>query len=128
MFCKFFIVVSNFSLALARFSLKNAIRDKREFKFFWQRLTLGFSSDEMWNLDNTIAEFVLPRLKYFRHLETGFPGCFDNAEQWYNLLDKMIYAMDMIAKGEHYVCDQSEYKRIQEGNDLFGKWFRSLWW
>lgn len=45
----------------------------REFKFFWQRLTRGFGDDELWSLDDTIAEFILPRLKAFTKQRTSHP-------------------------------------------------------
>jgi len=34
----------------------------------------GFDSTELWNLDYTIALFILPRLKVFREAEAGHPG------------------------------------------------------
>jgi len=49
-------------------------------------------------------------------------------EEWYTILDKMIYAMDKIANDEHYAVYVEEYNRIQEGCKLFGKWFLHLWW
>ena len=32
----------------------------------WQKLTRGYSDEELWNLDSTICEWLLPRLKSFK--------------------------------------------------------------
>ena len=59
---------------------------------------------ELWNLDCRIAEFVLPRLRKFREVEDGCPGCgeMDTYEKWMAALDKMILAFE-------YVLDQSDW-------------------
>jgi len=101
--------------------------ERRERRFFYQRLEDGFSDDDLWNLDSTIAKFVLPRLKRFREIEAGHPGCFEDPKDWYVILDKMIFAMEKIATDEHCFPPKHESDKIQEGCKLFGKWFLSLW-
>ena len=32
----------------------------------YQKITRGFTDEEIWNLDNTIAKWLLPRLKYLK--------------------------------------------------------------
>ena len=53
---------------------------------------------ELWNLDCRIAEFVLPRLRKFREVEDGCPGCgeMDTHEKWMAALDKMILAFEYV--------------------------------
>ena len=44
-------------------------------RFFFQRRIRGFDDSELWSLDQTILEFILPRLKRFRALrKVGWPG------------------------------------------------------
>ena len=128
---------------------------------------------ELWNLDYTIAEFVLPRLKMFKKKYIGDPGCdgMDTREKWDVALDKMILAFEYLLDdnwwignpqydysdglhfgydkddktGWHKVVisednwvkevsrkrDEEEQRRkqvIDEGLQLFAKWFRHLWW
>ena len=142
-------------------------------KFKQQRIERGFDDTECWNLDTTIAQFVLPRLKHFKENTNGYPGNDEipTFEKWNEVLDKMIYAFDHIVNEDKY--DEEKQKRhgvdflemygfekqedgsalmvetpkynkqamenyrkeqfedmekVNEGLQLFGKYFRSLWW
>lgn len=99
---------------------------RRSIKHWWQRRTRGWDDSDTWSLDFTIAKFVLPRLKKFREIDFGYPGNMSE-EEWREILDKMIYAMEFNAKDE-IIMDKEENEKIQEGNKLFGKYFNSLWW
>jgi len=33
----------------------------REIKWIWQRMSRGFSDKDLWSLDYTIGDFILPR-------------------------------------------------------------------
>lgn len=107
--------------------IKCLIKDKRERKFFCQRFNRGFSEDETWSLDHTIAKFILPRLKLFRSIDIGYPGN-TNHYEWIEVLDKMIFAMEKHAIGSWEISDQCESDKVREGTKLFGKWFGHLWW
>jgi len=96
--------------------------DDRYKKALKQLKTRGFSDDETWDLASTIAEFTLPRLKRFKRIKPGFPGCFDHMEEWDEILDKMIIALTAI------VDDDRGDEQIEEGLALFGKYFMGLWW
>ena len=103
------------------------LRVKRAIKFFFQKRTRGWSDEETWNLDITIAKFVLPRLKRLKQLQNGYPG--DLAEEkWDEILDKMIFSFDKITNDEEIVMEQPQAERVQEGLDLFANRFRDLWW
>tara|TARA_R100000808_G_C2149849_1_gene158391 strand:- start:1995 stop:2447 length:453 start_codon:yes stop_codon:yes gene_type:complete len=82
----------------------------------YQKIRFGYSKRELWSLDHTITDFVLPRLKAFRHGESnnvtegGPAGCpmldgydadkMGDAEsdamyqEWLDILDKMIQAFE----------------------------------
>lgn len=146
---------------------------KRLAQFKQQRVERGFDDTECWNLDSTIAQFVLPRLKNFKEHNIGFPGNEEipTFEKWNEIIDKMIYAFDHIVREdeydeekqkrhgvdflemygfekqkdgsaimvetpkynkqamENYRKEQMEdHRKIDEGLQLFGKYFLSLWW
>lgn len=44
---------------------------------------------ELYNLDHTIIEWLVPRLKAFKERTTGYPGDITE-EEWDNILDKII--------------------------------------
>lgn len=121
---------NNFFVRMAEFFRFKICRPMR---FVAQRLTKGWDDSDTWSLDLTIAEFVLPRLKRFKEVNNGYPGNM-TAAQWDEILDKMIYAMEMIACDDitYNKADVEEIKdignRVDEGCRLFGEYFQGLWW
>lgn len=108
---------------------------KRGLRFLWQKITRGFSDDEIWNLDFTMAKFILPRLKRLREMGCGHPGCYTD-KQWWNIVDKMIWSFEFIITendSERYPDNCSHGQRraidckVQEGLKFFGKNFMALW-
>lgn len=100
--------------------------DKREGKFMNQRKTRGFDDTELWSLDCTICSFITPRLKAF--IEKYSDSCpsilLDNPDEWTLILHKMLYAF------EHYSVNyqsDEDADKINEGLDLFRKYFNYLW-
>ena len=84
-------------------------------------------NEELYNLDITIAKFVLPRLQEFKNNLFGTPYPLTK-EEYNDILDKMIWSFDIISRGDHIIMDDDENdKRVQEGLDLFAKYFRNLW-
>ena len=104
-----------------------------------ERLERGFDSSELWNLDSTIAKFILPRLKEFRNKAISFPMefCELNSEKglrvWKRILDKMILSFYLISKNDD--IDESinsnnnkkQQNTIDNGLYLFYYYFRDLW-
>ena len=82
----------------------------------------GFDKSECWNLDITIAKFILPRLKYFRETTISYPQNDMGLDGWHEILDKMIYSFDEILKD-----DPTDQDKIQEGLELFAKYYINLW-
>ena len=82
----------------------------RDIKHIYQKIRYGFSGRDLWSLDHTITDFVLPRLIAFRNGggnsssdgPTGSPVLdgyteeqFDEMyEEWLRILDKMILAFE----------------------------------
>lgn len=100
---------------------------RRRIRFFLQRRARGWDDSETWNLDTTIAEFVLPRLKRFKEVTNGYPGTdeFPTPESWDVALDKMIRAFEIVLAGD---IGLEEYPEFREGMDLFAKHYLQLWW
>lgn len=83
---------------------------KRLAEFKQQRISRGFDESECWNLESTIAQFILPRLKVFRDSTNGYPGNDEipTFEKWLEVLDKMIFAFDHIVNEEKYDDERNE--------------------
>lgn len=92
---------------------------------------------ELWNLDITLAEFALPRLRQFRketidpHTVYGFPSNL-TLEEWVVILNKIIFSFEMVANKfgdepfDKVVYAKHELK-YNEGMNLFKEYFRELW-
>ncbi|OQA48732.1 MAG: hypothetical protein BWY47_00938 [Bacteroidetes bacterium ADurb.Bin302] len=105
------------------------INDDRQEKWKEMREKYGFDSRELWSLQDTIACFIYPRLKYFREANPGNPACLTN-EEWLKILDKMIWSFEQHVNGNYYAVHDNEdkfYKKYNKGIKLFYKWFNSLW-
>ncbi len=97
----------------------------------WQKLTRGFSDRELWSLDYTCTEFILPRLKAFRHGELNGTPMLDGYDQkqneadfkkmtqeWEEILDQMILAFEYHHKdGDDIDFGPSDYE-IMDGVKL----------
>lgn len=101
-------------------------------------LTNDFFFEECWNLEMTLSALILPRLIHFRDSHCGAPGCvfeYDERgnilneeagyQKWEEILDKMIWAFYLYIKEED--CNEENNKQIDEGLELFAKYFRTLW-
>ena len=66
---------------------------------------------ELWNLDYTIAKFVLPRLIKFKENSLGFPGYdeADTMDKWQAILQKMIAAFEYIITDDDWWVDDPRY-------------------
>ena len=96
-------------------------------RYFFEHCRWGFDSRDTWQLDETIAKFAVSRLKVFRRVNNGFPNELTE-EQWNTTLDEMIWALEMVAEQKHTTDDTIDMKRMQQGLELFGKYFTHLWW
>lgn len=91
-----------------------------------QKIIYGVSDDETWGLYYGISEYTLPRLKRFKKVKTTHPAPL-TAEQWDSILDKMIRSFELILDID--VVESEEIsEEIEEGLDMFRKYFRYLWW
>ena len=82
--------------------------------------------EEVWNTDNVLAQLISPRLQAFKALDKhGYPPECKDMREWNNIIQKMIDAFELMK----YVHTPSpdENKIIEQGLDLFCKFYRYLW-
>lgn len=99
---------------------------RRIIKYWWQRRTRGWDDSDLWSLDFTIIRFTLPRLKEFRKQCMGYPAELNSFEEWEDILDKMIAALEIYLKEESYIFAE-DVEEFKEGINLFFKYFFHLW-
>lgn len=71
------------------------------------------------NLDNTLARFILPRLKFYKRNTIGSPLDF-TVEEWKNTLDKMILSFELILDTSEPNFGEHKY-HIEKVNDKLSK-------
>ena len=82
--------------------------------------------EDVWNTDNTLAQLIVPRLQAFKALDKhGGPGDFNSMEEWNKTIQKMIDAFELM-KYVHELDDEDN-RIVEQGLDLFHKYYRSLW-
>ena len=110
---------------------------------------------DIWNLDYTLACIIHPALVRLKESQHGYPELWEDGmcyheyytrqlhidfidedveskylwQKWQDILDDMIYAMEIIATEKIYDIDLDTYdnERVDRGLELFGKHFCSLW-
>jgi len=102
--------------------------DKREKKFKKQRIARGFDDSETWSLRDTIANFILPRLKVFRESTCCYPGNLQNSEEWDAILLKIERTFVLVVDDRTYLWTKKDIKDYNKGMKLFTEYFMDLWW
>lgn len=84
---------------------------------------------ELFNLDDTLTAFILPRLKGFRDATIGYPAYLGSLENWQSELDKMIRAFQILydCKSLNSLGD-SEEEAIEIGLKSFAEHYNHLWY
>lgn len=116
---------------------KNDVYYEQSQKF---RKKKGFYYEEVWNLDQSIAAFILPRLIHFRDNHLGIPNDYckfaedgftiinmkEARKQWINDIALMIEAFYYIMTKD--VSDDKKYNDIiDKGLKLFSTNLTNLW-
>lgn len=122
-----------------KFNIGKVRRIKRKIRFFYQKVTRGFDNSDLWSLDHTIIEFIYPRLKAFREMNTGsVPLSHDptkindgipdalSSEEWNAILDEMLLGFKLVAESDLYPL-LDEHKIVEKSFNLFHEWFFDLW-
>ena len=82
--------------------------------------------EEIWNTDNVLAQLISPRSQAFKALDKhGYPPEYKDMREWNNIIQKMIDAFELM-KYVHTPSSDDD-NTIQQGLDLFCKFYRYLW-
>ena len=86
----------------------------------------GFDDTEIWNLDLTIAKFILPRLVRFKEYTGTYPNGF-TIDSWRDELQVMIDAFKILNDDECMELEDGAIDAINKGLQSFAANFRHLW-
>lgn len=126
----------------AGYAFDDDVSEEKREEYRKEREERGFDSTELWNLEYTLASYILPRLKAFRKDaddNIGYPCAIyddddfheDGHEKWLGILDKMIESFQMVVDNveelEWVYEDNVKFKTFSEGMHLFAKYFLNLW-
>ena len=84
----------------------------RTIKWGWQRATRGYSDYDTWDLDVYYSNMMIASLSQFRAEIKVYPGYMDNIEEWYAILDKIIFLLKQA----------NEDEPLEEKNEL-AEWY-----
>src|SRR5574344_1495411 len=116
-----------------KFSIRNTSMSKKKKKIEFTDPEENWSYkhvypiEEVWNTNNTIAQFIVPRLQAFKALDKhGYCPAFKDMREWDKAIQKMIDAFELMKyAGATHTADED--KTISEGLELFCKHFHNLW-
>lgn len=100
--------------------------DNREVLFVKQRLERGFDNSETWSLSDTIANFILPRLKAYK--ENIDEIVLKDKHSKHKKVEYMIEAFEIVLAHPTYLFSPAEMKKYKRGMKAFSEYFLALWW
>lgn len=86
-------------------------KDKRFTKYVRQLLNRGHDDTESWNLDSSLAKFMIPRLKLLKENHLGFPHDLKTDSAWCEVLNKIIWMFEEHLKGNDWLFDKFEKEK-----------------
>jgi len=101
----------------------------RQKRFYYQRLRRGFDSSEFWNLDQTILDFLLPRLKCFLK-ESEDINWFEENDivPSQPIVQSMIDGFETLKKiKKSQDLTEEDLNKIKKDFDSFKRHFDDLW-
>ena len=72
----------------------------RTIKWGWQRAIRGYSDYDTWDLDVYYSYMMIASLSQFRAELQGYPGYMNSIEEWYAILDKIIFLLKQANEDE----------------------------
>lgn len=111
------------------------IMNKRMRKKYKKQHGTWINVKDTWNLDEKIADYILPRLILFKEVNNGYPGIepMDTPEKWDEALDKMILSFTLIKtkwedNSKRWATPEEWLDTIKNGLRLFAEWYNYLGW
>jgi hypothetical protein len=107
---------------------KNLSYLMRWVKDFFHRGLYGYAESDVWNMDNYLLRILPPMLYQLKKETHGYPAHL-TAEQWDEILDKMIEGFESyrMAEDRDSVIDSKEHKKLTKSLELLKKHFLNLW-
>lgn len=103
--------------------------DPSDYGYKEQRKLRGFDDTELWNLDFTIAKFILPRLKRFIECTTAYPPReYSSLEEYKKDLNEIVWYLESVVLSEDYTADEPDSARVEHAKDLIRNLLFTLWW
>ena len=115
-------------------------------KWFFQRLFRGYSDYDMIDYGVFVCQKILPSLKaWIAHERCGYPYKLESLEEWNNVLDEILWAVEETATGknenelyahweEKGMTPEMRREEIQKiwdrqdaGMKLFGEYLGAMW-
>mgnify|MGYP001485994660 CR=1 FL=1 len=85
---------------------------------------------DTYSVDHTLSLIIVPLLIQLRDTNHGYPSNL-NEKSWIDIQNKMIWSFEQIRDESQWDIPADEWEeynaKVQEGLDLFAKYFRSLW-
>ena len=82
----------------------------------------NFKNDELYNLNNTIVEFILPRLIKFKKITYSYPSKL-TMKKWRKVLQKIIDGLQLYNETDNI----KSFKKYNKAIKLLAKYFHHLW-
>jgi hypothetical protein len=93
----------------------------RRIHFWKQKLTRGFSDDELWDLKGLVAKIMLPRLKRFIKTDPAVRSPDEKAA-----FQEIIWFLEKQLDDSWHMSEQ-DILRYKKAAKLFGRYFGHLW-
>ena len=98
--------------------------DHREPEYIKQRIKYGFDDSETWSLRDSIANFIIPRLKRYKEI---IKQSYTNDDEYMTNIDEVLNAFQIVIDNPSYLPDD-KIKEYEKGMKTFSEIFMGLWW
>ena len=91
---------------------------------------LLIDTKELYNLDKTLAEYILPRVKRFREInKPSYPADLKDMKAWNKTLDSIVWSFEYSLREESQdeKTREKEQRKYKKGMKLFAEYFEDLW-
>lgn len=103
--------------------------DPSDDKYKEQRKLRGFDDTELWDLDLTIAKFILPRLKRFIECTIAYPAQeYSSLEEYKKDLNEIVWYLESVVLNDDEITDEPGLARTEHAKDLIRNLLFTLWW
>lgn len=105
------------------------IRNYRIFfrlRMAWQRARYGYSEDQFYSLDHTLATMIVAGVAKMKEWNHGYPTEISN-EEWLAILTKIEEGFLLFLDNDGWFTDDVSREKFTEAKALLNRWFEHLW-